>query len=67
MSWLDKFKKASTTECFYCYEKVDKKTAFSVKLNTAEGQHIIKACPKCADEVNEVLKAIEEVKNDPTL
>jgi hypothetical protein len=54
----------STAECFYCFKTVDKKTAFSVKLNTAEGPHTIMACPTCANDVNEVLKAIEEVKHD---
>ena len=54
----------NTVECFYCKKLVDKKTAFSVKFNTAEGLHTIMACPPCADDVNDVLKAIEEVKND---
>lgn len=54
----------STIECFYCFVPVDKKTAFSVKLNTADGPHTIMACPACAADVNDVLKAIEEVKND---
>lgn len=56
----------SSVDCFYCLQPVDKKTAFSVKLNTAEGPHIIMACPVCAADVNDVLKAIEEVKNDST-
>lgn len=51
-----------TVECFYCKKRVDKKTAFNVKLNTAEGLHTLKACQQCADDVNDVLKAIEEVK-----
>lgn len=51
-----------TVECFYCKERVDKKTAFNVKLNTAEGLLTLKACQPCADDVNDVLKAIEEVK-----
>lgn len=56
----------SGVDCFYCAQTVDKKTAFSVKLNTAEGPHIIMACTTCAADVNDVLKAIEEVKNDST-
>jgi len=51
-----------TVECFYCKKRVDKKVAFNVKLNTAEGLHTLKACQQCADDVNDVLKAIEEVK-----
>jgi hypothetical protein len=54
----------SKVECFYCFKLVDKNTAFSVKLNTAEGPHTIMACPTCANDVNDVLRAIEEVKND---
>jgi endogenous inhibitor of DNA gyrase (YacG/DUF329 family) len=55
-----------TVNCFYCYQTVDKKTASSIKLNTAEGPVIFMACPTCANDVNDVLKAIEEVKNDST-
>ena len=62
--WIKKLIGKSTVECFYCYKPVDKKTAFSVKFNTAEGLHTIMSCPECADDVNDVLKAIEEVKNN---
>jgi len=55
-----------TVHCFNCGVDVDPKIAFNVKFNTAEGLHTLKACQACADEVNEVLKAIEEVRNDPT-
>lgn len=64
---IDQIKKLfnkSSVECFYCFASVDKKTAFSVKLNTADGPHIIMACSSCAADVNDVLKTIEEVKND---
>lgn len=62
--WMKRLISKNTIECFYCKKTVDKKTAFSVKFNTADGLHEIKACPTCADDVNDVLKAIEEVKND---
>ena len=62
--WIDRLINKSTVACAFCGKKVDKKTCFSVKLNTAEGLHTIKACKDCGDDVNEVLKAIEEVKND---
>ena len=65
--WMKKLISKRTVECFYCKKTVDKKTAFSVKFNTADGLHEIKACPPCADDVNDVLKAIEEVKNDSTM
>lgn len=62
--WMKKLIGKKTIECFYCKETVDKKAAFSVKFNTAEGLHTIMSCPTCANDVNDVLKAIEEVKND---
>ena len=65
--WIDRLIRSKTIECAFCNKKVDKKTSFSVKLNTAEGLHEIKACPECADDVNNVLKAIEDVKNDSSL
>lgn len=61
--WMKRLISSRTVECFYCEKTVDKKAAFNVKLNTAEGLHTLKACQECADDVNEVLKAIEEVKH----
>lgn len=60
INWLRSF--FLTTECFYCKQTVDKKDVFDIKLDTAEGKHILKACPTCAVDINDVLKAIEEVK-----
>lgn len=64
LEWIKNLFRKSTVECFYCFVPVDRKTAFSIKLNTAEGPHTIMACTTCANDVNDVLKAIEEVKND---
>jgi Pyruvate/2-oxoacid:ferredoxin oxidoreductase delta subunit len=54
-------------QCFNCSVDVDPDVAFNVKFNTAEGLHTLKACQACADEVNDVLKAIEEARNDPAI
>jgi|TARA_R110000851_G_scaffold306399_4_gene464760 hypothetical protein len=50
--------------CFQCGTKMARKSAFSVTLNTAEGPFTMHACEQCAGDVNDVLKAIQEVKND---
>lgn len=62
--WIDKLIAKNTVECFSCGKKVDKKKAFNVKLNTAEGLLELKVCKECGDRLNEVLKDIEEVRND---
>ena len=61
--WMKRLIAKNTIECFYCKKTVDKKTAFYIKLTTADGLHTLKACLECGADVNDVLKAIEEVKN----
>ena len=60
-------KAKKTVQCFNCGVDVDPKIAFNVKFNTAEGLHTLKSCQACADEVNEVLKAIEEARDDTAI
>ena len=67
MGWWNKMVRSSKDKpvnCFNCGVDVDPSIAFNVKFNTAEGLHTLQSCQSCADEVNEVLKAIEEVRND---
>ena len=59
--WMKRFIKKHT--CFYCGNTVDKANLFTVKLNTADGPLELKACKDCGKDLNETLKAIEEVKN----
>jgi hypothetical protein len=59
---LDKFKTKYT--CFCCKNEVDKKAAFSVKLDTSEGMIELKACELCAEELNDILKDFEEAFGD---
>lgn len=50
-------------QCFFCKEKIQKENdEYNVTLDTAEGPHMVKSCPKCAKDLNEVLKEIEEIK-----
>lgn len=53
--------------CFNCKEKIDKKTAFTVKLNTAEGLVEFKACETCAKDLDGFLKEFEEAFDDKGL
>jgi|TARA_B110000908_G_scaffold160117_1_gene203021 hypothetical protein len=67
MGWWNKMVRSSKDKpvnCFNCSAKVKASEAFNVKFNTADGLHTLKACPACADDVNDVLKAIEEARND---
>ena len=50
--------------CFYCGKTVDKANLYSVKLDTGEGPHELKACPTCADDLNDILKKIEEARDE---
>lgn len=63
--WMSRFIKKHT--CFYCEKTVDKKDIFNVKLETAEGPLELKACKDCANNLNEVLKELEDIRNDQGL
>lgn len=62
--WINRVILRKTTQCFSCFRQVDKKTVTTVDMNTAEGALNIKACPACADDINDVLKAIEEARGE---
>lgn len=62
--WMKRLIGKHTVECFSCKKVVDKKTAFIVKLDTAEGLIEINSCESCAKELDEILKAIEDIHND---
>lgn len=62
--WFRRLIEKHTDDCFYCLKKVDKKEAFSVKLNTSDGQVVLKTCPTCADDLNDILKKIEEARDE---
>lgn len=60
--WMKRLIKKHT--CFYCEKKVDKADLFSIKLDTSEGPLELKACPTCADDLNDILKKIEEARDE---
>lgn len=62
MSWIGNLIKKHT--CTMCYNTIDKKDINTVTLNTAEGKHKMTVCQPCANELDEVLAAIEEAKNE---
>jgi NAD-dependent SIR2 family protein deacetylase len=54
---------SSKPSCFNCGNKTKKDKASTITLDTAEGKHEIFACPKCSGPFNELLEALEDVKN----
>jgi len=62
--WFKRLTEKHTDDCFYCNKKVDKKVAFSIKLDTGDGPFELKACPDCADDFNDILKQIEEARGE---
>lgn len=59
---FEKFKK--TTACFFCFEKVKKKEAFTANVDTAEGRLKIMMCANCAKDFDDLMKQIEEIKHE---
>lgn len=60
-TWLKKLMEKKTIECVFCNQTVDKKVAYSITMDTAEGAHTVKSCEKCALEFDEILKGVEEI------
>ena len=52
------------TQCFFCFEEIQKKEAFTANVDTMEGRLAIKMCEKCAGDFDDLLKNIEAVKNE---
>lgn len=50
-------------KCFYCAKKVKKKHAFTTVITTADGDLPLQLCPPCGNQLDEILKEIEHVKN----
>lgn len=61
---MKKLIEKNTCSCFYCEKKFDKKTSYTLRVETFEGLIEYDACPDCAKEFDLILKNIEEVKNE---
>ena len=51
-------------KCFSCNKKIKKKHAFTTVIQTAEGEHTLKLCSPCGEEMNVILKEIEDSRNE---
>jgi hypothetical protein len=46
--------------CVFCNKLTKKKKAFTINMNTAEGLHKTHACPKCAEEFDQLAQHMEK-------
>lgn len=61
--WIKRLIGKNTITCWYCKEKVDKTKAYSVELDTLDGKLKVQVCNPCGDDLNDVLREIEKVKD----
>jgi hypothetical protein len=61
--WFKKLTAKNTDTCIFCKKPVDKKTVYTITMDTAQGPHQVKSCEPCAKEFDEVMKDLEEVIN----
>jgi uncharacterized protein YozE (UPF0346 family) len=47
-------------KCVFCKRNTRKKKAFTINMNTADGQHKIHACPDCAKDFDELAQYMEK-------
>lgn len=62
--WFKKLISKNTDTCVFCKKPVDKKTVYTITMDTAQGTHQVKSCETCAKEFDEILKDLEEAIND---
>lgn len=55
---------SKNVDCFFCHKQVPKKEAFTANVDTAEGRMALKLCYHCAKDFDDLMKNIEEVKNE---
>jgi len=63
--WLSKLIEKHT--CHFCGKKLDKKNIYTINMDTLEGPHTVVSCQPCADDFDDILKAIEDVHNEQGL
>lgn len=47
-------------KCVFCEKLTKKKNAYTINMNTADGIHKTYACPKCAEEFDEIAQCAEK-------
>lgn len=55
---------SKSVDCFFCYKQVSKNEAFTANVDTFEGRLAIKMCERCAKDFDDMMKTIEEIKNE---
>lgn len=64
--WFKRLVHKNTETCIFCEKPVDKKTVYTITIDTADGAHTVKSCEPCALDFDKLLKDIEEARNDIT-
>ena len=59
--WMGKLINKHT--CHFCQKHVDKKSVYSITMDTADGAHTVSSCEECATSFDDMLKQIEEARN----
>jgi len=53
-----------TCSCFYCEKQFDKKESFKMTVHMEAGEIDYDVCPECAKEFDQILKGIEETRDE---
>ena len=56
--WINKL--VGMKKCWNCHQLLNKKQIYSVDVDTADGPLNLKMCQKCAKDVDDMLKDLEE-------
>ena len=47
-------------KCVFCEKPTPRKTAYTIRMNTADGQHSVFACEPCADDFDKMASYLEK-------
>ena len=56
--WINKL--VGMKKCWNCHKLLSKKQIYSVDVDTADGPLNLKMCQKCAEDLDDMLKDLEE-------
>lgn len=51
-------------KCFYCKKKIDKKSAFELKYNAADGIGSVHVCEKCSNDLIQYALDVKDFYKD---